>query len=149
MENQNNLHDNGKANSWLYITLAAAGLFMITMGARQSQGLFLFPISGSTGVGVVAISFAMAVGQFMWGAAQPVFGALLDRAGTVRIGGQDIWARQPVELARTLAVVAPALVAAITVSRCIASAIVRVGDVCQVSDTSMIGVNRPSQPNCR
>lgn len=68
-------------NSWLYITLAAAALFMITMGARQSQGLFLFPISGSTGVGIVAISFAMAVGQFMWGLAQPVGGALADRFG--------------------------------------------------------------------
>ena len=67
--------------SWLYTTLAAAALFMITMGARQSQGLFLFPISGSTGVGVVAISFAMAVGQFMWGLAQPVGGALADRFG--------------------------------------------------------------------
>ena len=68
-------------NSWLYITLAAAALLMITMGARQSQGLFLFPISGSTGVGIVAISFAMAVGQFMWGLAQPVGGALADRFG--------------------------------------------------------------------
>jgi len=76
-------------NSWLYITLAAAALFMITMGARQSQGLFLFPISGSTGVGVVAISFAMAVGQFMWGLAQPVGGALADRFGfgPVLVGG--------------------------------------------------------------
>jgi len=71
--------------SWLYITLAAAALFMITMGARQSQGLFLFPISGSTGVGVVAISFAMAVGQFMWGLAQPVGGALADRFGFGRV----------------------------------------------------------------
>lgn len=76
-------------NSWLYITLAAAALFMITMGVRQSQGLFLFPISGSTGVGIVAISFAMAVGQFMWGLAQPVGGALADRFGfrPVLLGG--------------------------------------------------------------
>ena len=54
--------------SWLYLTLAAAAVLMITMGARQSQGLFVFPIAGSTGVGIVTISFAMAVGQFMWGA---------------------------------------------------------------------------------
>ncbi|MBM4263073.1 MAG: MFS transporter [Deltaproteobacteria bacterium] len=81
----NESHD----KTWLWITMAAAALFMITMGVRQSQGLFLFPISGSTGVGIAAISFAMAVGQFMWGLAQPVGGALADRfgVGRVLIGG--------------------------------------------------------------
>lgn len=80
--------DNQK-NSWLLITLAAAALFMITMGARQSQGLFLFPISGSTGVSIATISFAMAVGQFMWGFAQPVAGMIADRFGffPVLMGG--------------------------------------------------------------
>ena len=76
--------DNGK-NSWLYITLAAAAMLMIMMGARQAQGLFVFPISGSTGVGIVTISFAMAVGQFMWGAVAPVAGALADRFGSARV----------------------------------------------------------------
>ena len=78
-----------KDNSWRYITLAAAAMLMITMGARQAQGLFVFPISGSTGVSIVAISFAMAVGQFMWGLAQPVAGACADRFGftPVLIGG--------------------------------------------------------------
>jgi len=71
--------------SWHTITLAAAALFMITMGTRQSQGLFLFPMSGSTGVGIVSISFAMAVGQFMWGLAQPVGGALAERFGFSRV----------------------------------------------------------------
>ncbi len=77
--------DNRKDNSWLFITLAAAGMLMIMMGARQAQGLFLFPISGSTGVGIVTISFAMAVGQFMWGAVAPVAGALADRFGPARV----------------------------------------------------------------
>ena len=72
-------------NSWLLLTLAAAAMLMITMGARQAQGLFLFPISGSTGVSVVTISFAMAVGQFMWGLAQPVAGMLADRFGFIRV----------------------------------------------------------------
>ena len=58
---------------------------MITMGARQSQGLFVFPMAGSTGVGIVTISFAMAVGQFMWGLAQPIAGALADRFGAARV----------------------------------------------------------------
>src|SRR4030095_9253270 len=72
---------NNNANSWFYVVLAAAAMLMITMGARQSQGLFVFPISGSTGVSIVTISFAMAVGQFMWGAVAPVAGAVGDRFG--------------------------------------------------------------------
>lgn len=67
------------------LVITAATLMMITMGARQSLGLYVSPINSGTGLGIVTISFALAVGQFMWGAAQPVFGALLDRAGTVRI----------------------------------------------------------------
>ncbi|WP_461310549.1 MFS transporter, partial [Azonexus hydrophilus] len=63
------------------ITLAAAGILMVTMGIRQSFGLFIAPIDETTGLGVVAISFALAVGQFTWGAIQPVAGAVADRYG--------------------------------------------------------------------
>ncbi len=63
------------------VTLAAAGILMVTMGIRQSFGLFIAPIDDSTGLGVVAISFALAVGQFTWGAIQPITGALADRYG--------------------------------------------------------------------
>lgn len=77
--------DNDKANSWLFVSIAAAAMLMVTMGTRQTQGLFLFPIAGSTGVGIVTISFAMAVGQFVWGAVQPVAGALADRFGPARV----------------------------------------------------------------
>ncbi|MBL8398823.1 MAG: MFS transporter [Candidatus Accumulibacter sp.] len=67
------------------ITLAAAGILMVTMGARQSLGLFLSPLNTSTGLGVAAISLAMAVGQFSWGAIQPVAGAVADRYGASRV----------------------------------------------------------------
>ena len=77
--------ENRKTSSWLFITLAAAAMLMITMGARQVQGLFVFPISGSTGVSIVTISFAMAVGQFMWGAVAPLAGVLADRFGSARV----------------------------------------------------------------
>ena len=63
------------------ITLAAAGILMVTMGIRQSFGLFIAPIDETTGLGVVAISFALAVGQFTWGAIQPIAGAVADRYG--------------------------------------------------------------------
>ena len=65
----------------LAITLAAAGILMVTMGARQSLGLFLGPINTSTGLGIVTISFAFAIAQFSWGAIQPLAGAAADRWG--------------------------------------------------------------------
>ena len=73
-----------KRGYWILV-LSASLIIMITMGVRLSLGLYVSPINSATGLGIVAVSFALAVGQFMWGAAQPVFGALLDRAGTVRI----------------------------------------------------------------
>jgi MFS family permease len=68
---------------WLIMSVAAA-ILMITMGMRQSLGLFIAPIIESTHVGYAAMSFAMAVGQLMWGIAQPTFGALADRYGAYR-----------------------------------------------------------------
>lgn len=67
------------------LVLGAAAIMMITMGARQSLGLFMTPIDGSTGLGIVSISFAIAVGQFMWGATQPLFGIVSDRYGASRV----------------------------------------------------------------
>jgi MFS family permease len=69
---------------WM-LTLAAAAILMITMGARQTTGLFVSPINTATGLGIVSISFALAVGQFVWGAAQPIFGAIADKYGAVRV----------------------------------------------------------------
>ncbi|MEW6291909.1 MAG: MFS transporter [Pseudomonadota bacterium] len=78
----------------LATTLAAAGILAVTMGARQSMGLFISPMNTSTGLGIATISFALAVAQFVWGAAQPVAGAIADRFGPrpVLIGGLFIMA---------------------------------------------------------
>lgn len=67
------------------LLLTAAAMLMITMGARQTTGLFVQPIHQSTGVGIAAISFALAIGQFVWGAVQPIFGAIADKQGSTRI----------------------------------------------------------------
>lgn len=69
----------------MVLIVAAAMILMITMGLRQTTGLFLLPITQSTGVSIVAFSFALAVGQFMYGAAQPVFAALADKYGPIRM----------------------------------------------------------------
>jgi predicted MFS family arabinose efflux permease len=76
------------------VTLAAAAILMVTMGARQSLGLFVSPLNTSTGLGITTISLALAVGQFTWGAIQPIAGAVADRHGPrmVMIGGLAILA---------------------------------------------------------
>lgn len=70
--------------SWTLVLVAAA-ILMITMGSRQSLGLFLSPINTQTGLGIAKISFAMAIAQLVWGAIQPVFGAVADRWGPARV----------------------------------------------------------------
>jgi predicted MFS family arabinose efflux permease len=73
------------ATAFWAVTLVAAALLMITMGARQSLGLFVSPLNTATGLGVATISLALAIGQFMWGAAQPIAGAIADRYGPGRV----------------------------------------------------------------
>ncbi len=70
--------------AWTLILVASA-IMMITMGARLTTGLFLSPLNTATGLGVASISFVMAVAQLMWGAAQPVFGAVADKYGPGRV----------------------------------------------------------------
>ncbi len=68
---------------WL-VLLAAAGTCAVTMGARQSMGLFLNTINTHTGLGLASISLAFAVGQLWWGLTQPFAGIVADRVGTGR-----------------------------------------------------------------
>lgn len=70
--------------SFWTLVLSAAAILAVTMGIRQSLGLFVSPLNSATGLGIVSISLAMAIGQFFWGLAQPVFGILADRAGSFK-----------------------------------------------------------------
>ncbi len=71
--------------AWWGVTALAAALLMVTMGARQSLGLFVSPMNTTTGLGIVTISLALGIGQFVWGAAQPIAGAFADRYGPGRV----------------------------------------------------------------
>lgn len=73
-----------RRHPWVLV-LAAAAILMVTMGARQTLGLFVSPLNTHTGLGIASISFALAIGQFVWGAVQPVFGAVADRWGPGRV----------------------------------------------------------------
>jgi MFS family permease len=67
------------------LVISSAAILAVTMGIRQSTGLFVSSLNTSTGLGIVTVSFAMAVGQFVWGAAQPLFGMLADRVGSYKV----------------------------------------------------------------
>ena len=69
---------------WL-VLLAAAGTFALTMGTRQTMGLFLSPLNTSTGLGLGSISLAFAFGQLWWGLTQPFAGAMADKIGAGRV----------------------------------------------------------------
>ncbi|MEJ0047495.1 MAG: MFS transporter [Rhodospirillales bacterium] len=73
------------SNKFWGVTLLAAAMMMITMGTRQSTGLFVSPLNTTTGLGIVEISLALAIGQFVWGAVQPVAGAFADHYGPGRV----------------------------------------------------------------
>src|ERR1051325_2465945 len=73
------------ARNTTLLVVAAAAVMLITTGIRQVSGLFVLPIISTTGLSIASVSLALAIGQFMWGAMQPVFGALADNYGAFRI----------------------------------------------------------------
>lgn len=71
------------------IVLTCGALILtLSMGVRQSMGLFLPPMTLEFGWGRSTFAFAMALSNLIWGAFQPVFGAVADRhgAGKVLVG---------------------------------------------------------------
>lgn len=72
------------AGLWSLIALASL-ILMITMGIRQTVGLFVHPILHTTSMSIAEISMALAIGQLMWGAFQPVFGAWADKRGAFTV----------------------------------------------------------------
>lgn len=77
--------DSAGARSFWPLVLAGAAILGITFGARITTALFISPINTSTGAGLETISLALAIGQLVWGVAQPLFGMLADRRGPVLV----------------------------------------------------------------
>ncbi|MBL3520326.1 MFS transporter, partial [Arcobacter lanthieri] len=70
-------------NKTIWILIISSSLILaITMGVRQSLGLFIAPINSSTTLDIVSISLALAIGQLIWGLVQPFFGAIADKKGS-------------------------------------------------------------------
>jgi MFS family permease len=79
------LPDARRSRGVALVLFAAAGTFALTMGARQSMGLFLNTLNSSTGLGLASISLAFAFGQLWWGLTQPFAGMVADRVGAGRV----------------------------------------------------------------
>jgi len=70
----------------LSILAGAAVMLSLSMGMRQSLGLFMRPMTQDIGISAADFAFALAVQNIVWGVTQPVAGALVDRFGTRWIG---------------------------------------------------------------
>jgi len=70
----------GRARS---VVILGAGIVLITMGTRQSFGLFLEPISSELGTGRETFSLAIALQNLIFGL--PIIGMMADRMGPRRV----------------------------------------------------------------
>ncbi|HEY6233550.1 MAG TPA: MFS transporter, partial [Candidatus Elarobacter sp.] len=70
-----------RRNSLAVVVASGALLLSVSLGIRQTFGLFIGPIAADHLVTVGFLSFAIAVQNLMWGLAQPFAGALTDRFG--------------------------------------------------------------------
>ena len=109
-------------NFWRPVALAGF-ILMITMGIRQTVGLFVHPIVSTTAIDIAGMSMALAIGQLVWGLFQPVFGAWADKNGPFPVlvtgavlmaCGQlfTVWAASFLPLTITLGMLSPAGAAA-------------------------------------
>jgi len=68
------------------VVILAGGLIVsLSMGIRQTFGLFLAPVTADLGIGREAFGFSLAIQQLMWGLFQPLTGMVADRFGTARV----------------------------------------------------------------
>jgi predicted MFS family arabinose efflux permease len=65
----------------LIVLVVASTIISLSMGMRQSLGLFLPPLNSELGVSATAFGFAMALQNIVWGISQPIVGLLGDRYG--------------------------------------------------------------------
>ena len=64
---------------WLLVVSGV--VISLSMGMRQSMGVFLGPVTAELGISAASFSFALALQNIVWGASQPLVGALADRYG--------------------------------------------------------------------
>src|SRR5258706_22061 len=65
----------------LVLLLVSGTIVSLSMGMRQSMGLFMGPLTTDLGISAATFSFSLALQNIVWGLSQPVVGALADRYG--------------------------------------------------------------------
>ena len=71
--------------SYRTLLVLSALIIAISIGLRQSLGLFMPPMTVELGITAATFGFAIAVQNIVWGFAQPVVGAIADRHGPVPV----------------------------------------------------------------
>lgn len=72
----------GNTRAVIIVVLLGASLMLtMSMGMRQSLGLFVTPVTLDIGVSVAQFTFALAVQNIVYGMTQPFVGAIADRFG--------------------------------------------------------------------
>ncbi len=69
----------------LVVLLCGTIVLLLSYGIRTSFGIYLQPMSADLGWGREVFALAIAVQNLMWGAAQPIAGAIADRYGAGRV----------------------------------------------------------------
>ena len=64
------------------VLVGSSIMLTMSMGMRQSWGLFSVPITQDLGVSVADFMLAIAVQNLVWGATQPIVGAYADKFGS-------------------------------------------------------------------
>ena len=75
------LQSQSSSKNWLIILFSASALVTISLGIRQSMGLFLGPVTLDLGSGRELFSFGIAIQNLLWGVSSPLFGMMADRIG--------------------------------------------------------------------
>src|SRR5688500_18025499 len=70
-----------KNRAMLVLLLVSGLIISLSMGMRQSFGLFMAPITTDLGVSAAAFAFSIALQNIVWGISQPFVGAWADRYG--------------------------------------------------------------------
>lgn len=78
----------------IYIIIAGAAVIGISLGVKQTFGLFLVPMTLDLDWSRGLLGLAMAIQNLLWGAAQPFVGGLADRYGSGKViaGGAILYA---------------------------------------------------------
>ena len=82
------------AVSSILVIGAGCAIAIIIFGPRSTLGLFVEPVTSARGWGRDVFALAMAIQQLVWGAAQPIGGAIADRFGAWKAvtGGAVLYA---------------------------------------------------------